>query len=228
MQSESSCGLRREASRWLRLLERRRLGMPDAVAVELSSEPDSYSGASGDFATVNLLELTGDSSDRLEPLEEIPVELMGFDDGGRLSLPPQVLEVSQAPARAILSLRRTHRAFRWEESKLKEGGLESGSESNHAQGSSTLLPCRACWVGSARSLSGPAACARARALLGGGAAPRATRLRMHDQVPATPVRLQTAPPDPPNEAATLGSALLRIASALEQKHDSGGTVHDAF
>ena len=81
---------------------------------------------------------------------------------------------------------------------------------------------------SAPSLSGPAACARARALLGGGADPRAIKLRMHDQVPATPVGLQTAQPDPPNEVATLGSALLRIASALEQEHDSGGTGHDAF
>ena len=51
---------------------------------------------------------------------------------------------------------------------------------------------------------------------------------MHDQVPATPVRLQIAQPDPPKEAAILGSALLRIASALEQKHDSSGKVHDAF
>ena len=51
----------------------RGFGMPDAVRVELSSEPGSYSGASGDFATY-----------RLEPLEEILVELMGFDDGGRL------------------------------------------------------------------------------------------------------------------------------------------------
>ena len=62
-------------------------GMPHAVAVELSWVPGSNSGASGDVATVNLLELTGDSSDRLEPLEEIPVELMAFDENGRLSLP---------------------------------------------------------------------------------------------------------------------------------------------
>ena len=68
-------------------------GMPHAVAVELSWVPGSYSGASGDVATVNLLELTGDSSDRLELLEEIPVELMAFDENGRLSLPPQLLEV---------------------------------------------------------------------------------------------------------------------------------------
>ena len=46
------------------------LGMPVTVAVELSSEPCSRSGASGDFANVNLPELTGDSSDRIKPLEE--------------------------------------------------------------------------------------------------------------------------------------------------------------
>ena len=71
-------------------------GMPDAVSVELSLELGSYNGGSGDFVTVNLLELTGDSSDRLEPLEEIPVELTGLDDIGRLPLPPQLLEVSRA------------------------------------------------------------------------------------------------------------------------------------
>ena len=65
--------------------------MPHAVAVELSWMPGSNSGASGDVATVNLLELTGDSSDRLEPLEEIPVELMAFDENGRLSLSWQLL-----------------------------------------------------------------------------------------------------------------------------------------
>ena len=68
----------------------------DAVSVELSLELGSYNGGSGDFVTVNLLELTGDSSDRLEPLEEIPVELTGLDDIGRLPLPPQLLEVSRA------------------------------------------------------------------------------------------------------------------------------------
>ena len=49
------------ASRWLCLLERATPGVPDAVAVELSSVPGS--------------------------LEKTPVELMGFDDGGRLPLP---------------------------------------------------------------------------------------------------------------------------------------------
>ena len=71
-------------------------GMPDLVGVELASEPGTYSGASGAFATVNLVELTGDSSDRLKPLEELPVELVGFDDSGRLPLPAQLLEISQA------------------------------------------------------------------------------------------------------------------------------------
>ena len=74
-------------------------GMPHADAVEVSWVPGSYSGASGDFVVVNLVELTGDSSDRLELIEEIPVELMGFDENGRLSLPPQLLEVSHAQLR---------------------------------------------------------------------------------------------------------------------------------
>ena len=74
-------------------------GMPHAVAVELSWVPGSNSGASGDVATVNLLELMGHSSDCLELIGEIPVELMGFDENGRLSLPPQLLEVSYAQLR---------------------------------------------------------------------------------------------------------------------------------
>ena len=81
---------------------------------------------------------------------------------------------------------------------------------------------------SASSSSDLAACVGAGALLVNEGDPRATRLRRHDQVPATPVRLQTAQPDPPNEAASLGGALLRIANALEQKHGSAGAVHDAF
>ena len=48
---------------------------------------------------MNLLELPGDSSDCLELIEEIPVELMGFDENGQLSLPPQLLEVSHAQLR---------------------------------------------------------------------------------------------------------------------------------
>ena len=47
--------------------------------------------------------------------------LVGFDDGGRLLLPPQLLEVPQAQSRAILSLRRSHRAFRWKESSKRPG-----------------------------------------------------------------------------------------------------------
>ena len=78
---------------------------------------------------------------------------------------------------------------------------------------------------SATSLSGPAACARARALLGSGCTIRSPPF-LSDHRPRRPLR--TSQPDPENEAASLGGALLRIASALEQKHDSGGTVHDAF
>ena len=93
--------------------------------------------------------------------------------------------------------------------------------------------CLACWVGQL-PLSVVLQLAHERELLGGGADPRATWLRMHDQVPAIlsdhrprwPP--QTSQPDPENETASLGGALLRFASALEQKHDSGGTVHDAF
>ena len=192
---------------------------------------------------MNLLELTGDSSDRLEPLEEIPVELMGFDDGGRLpfglesgsesihaqgssTLPRQrfpgtCCRSSQGAQRSTLPARNARKgSFRVGECAFSQKSPGPGSRSSVAGG--LIVPNV---LGrSARSLSGPAACARARALLGGGAAPRATRLQMHDQVPATPVRLQAAPPDPPKEAAILGSALLRIACALEQKHDPGGTV----
>ena len=210
-------------------------GMPDAVAVQLSSEP------SGEFATVNLLELTGDSSDRLVPLEEKPVELMGFDDGGRLPLQPQLLEVSRAQLgtssasvaatapsarkrasskRALLSRtpkpstpkaarRSPANAFqelvvdRLEELSGRLSLLETpdkgafasptaqqgfsqksigpGSRSSLAGG----LTVPSVLGRSAPSLSGPAACAQARA----SAAWKRSRSRTHDQVPATPVRL---------------------------------------
>ena len=71
-----------------------RTGVPDAVGLELSPKPCFHSGASGDFATVNLLELTGVSSDRLELVEEMLVEFMEFDDDGRLLVPPRVLRIS--------------------------------------------------------------------------------------------------------------------------------------
>ena len=78
---------------------------------------------------------------------------------------------------------------------------------------------------SATSLSGPAACARARALLGSGCTIRSPPF-LSDHRPRRPP--QTSQPDPENETASLGGALLCVASALEQKHDSSGTVHDAF
>ena len=113
-------------------------GMPHADAVELSWVPGSYSGASGDVATVNLLELMGDSSDRLELIDEIPVELMAFDENWRLSLPPQLLEVSHAqlrpnsaPGAAAASPAVKLRG------KFKEGGREPSSKAAHAQRSST-------------------------------------------------------------------------------------------
>ena len=77
---------------------------------------------------------------------------------------------------------------------------------------------------SAASLNGPAACARARALLGTGCTIRSPpSCQITDR--AGRHRLQ---PDPENETASLGGAFLCVASALKQKHDSGGTVHDAF
>ena len=91
----------------------------------------SYSGASGNFATVNLVKLTGDSSDRLEPLEAIPVELMEFDDGGRLPLPSQLLKISFSP-------QRSHRDFGWKKGKFKEAGRGSSAETAHAQRSSIM------------------------------------------------------------------------------------------
>ena len=259
-------------------------GMPDAVSVELSLELGSYNGGSGDFVTVNLLELTGDSSDRLEPLEEIPVELTGLDDIGRLPLPPQLLEVSRAqlgpspasiaattpsagkrasskraalsraakPSRPEAARRSPATAFqelvveRLDElsgrlSQLEapdKGALASPSaqpgfsQKSRGSGSRSLsaggLTNPNVLGRSAPSLRGPAACARARALLGGGANPRSTGLHTHAPIPAAPVRLQAAQPDPPIEAATLGSTLLRITSALEQNQDAGGTVQDAF
>ena len=47
-----------------------------------------------DFVVVNLVELTGVSSDRLELVEEMPVEFTGFDDDRRLLVPPRVLRIS--------------------------------------------------------------------------------------------------------------------------------------
>ena len=145
--------------------------------------------------------------------------LVGFDDGGRLPLPAQLLEVSQAQPQAILSLRRSHRAFRWKESS-KRPGLSRASRpstpkaarrspanvfqelvvdhleelsgrlsqpettekgafasaiaqlgfSQKARRSSIAggLTVPSVLGRSATSLSGPAACARARALLGSG------------------------------------------------------------
>ena len=91
----SSCGLRRVGSRSLFLPEPRELECPTpSVGLELSPKPCFHSGASGDFATVNLLELTGVSSDRLELVEEMPVEFVGCDDDGRLLVPPRVLRIS--------------------------------------------------------------------------------------------------------------------------------------
>ena len=96
--SESSCERRRVASRSLAL----------------------FSGASGDFAAVNLLELTGDSSDRLEPLGEVPVDSWGSTTADA-SPCQQLLEVPQAQPKAILSLRRSHRAFPWRKSSKRPG-----------------------------------------------------------------------------------------------------------
>ena len=81
---------------------------------------------------------------------------------------------------------------------------------------------------SATSFSGATACARAGALLGGGAHPGGTRGQMHCQTSAPHVKPLTSQPDRLNEATSLSGALLRIANALEQKHGSPGTVHDAF
>ena len=123
--------------------------------------------------------------------------------------PPQAVAAAHQPAARVRN-RASHRNPRDREAQVLEASL-----------------CRACWVGQLPlpvilSLRRPAA------LLVNEGDPRATRLRRHDQVPATPVRLQTAQPDPPNEPASLGGALLRIGNALEQKHGSAGTVHDAF
>ena len=81
---------------------------------------------------------------------------------------------------------------------------------------------------SATSVSGATACARAGALLGGGAHPGGTRGQMHCQTSAPPVKPLTSQHDRLNEATSLSGALLRIANALEQKHGSPVTVHDAF
>ena len=111
--------------------------MPDAVSVELSSEPGSYNGGSGDFVTVNLLELTGDSLD--------PRAARGDTCGANRIRRRRaaVIAASAAgglsrPARAISSLCRSHRALRWKEGKLKKDGFESSAEAICAQSSSTL------------------------------------------------------------------------------------------
>ena len=51
---------------------------------------------------------------------------------------------------------------------------------------------------------------------------------MHGQTAAPRVKPLTSQPNHLNEATSLSGALLRIANALEQKHGSPGTVHDAF
>ena len=71
-----------------------RTGVHDSVGLVLSPRPCFHSGASGDFVAVNLVELTGDSSDRLELVEEMPVEFVGFDVDGCLLVPPWVLRIS--------------------------------------------------------------------------------------------------------------------------------------
>ena len=61
-----------------------------------------------------------------------------------------------------------------------------------------------------------------RAPRGGGAQPRGHKGQMAGQAAATPVGARNAQPTPPDGGANLGSALLRIASALEQKREEDG------
>ena len=189
--------------------------------------------------------------------------------------PPQLLEVSQTQSRAILGLRRSHRAFRWKKSSKRPGlsrasrpstpkaarrfptnvsrelvvdhleelsgrlsQLETTEKGAFASPSAQLGFSQkarelCCWepqcaerAGSVSYLSQWSCSLRTCA--------SAAWDRMHDQVPATlsdhrPRRPpQTSQPHPENETASLGGAFLCVASALDQKHDSGGTVHDAF
>ena len=153
-------------------------------------------------------EPTGASSDRLEPLEEMLLKLLGPDDDERLPLPPRPPKVANS-ARVILKLRLDVSPPTFFQ-ELVTDRLEKLSDRLSQPGNLTVLSV----LGrSAFSLSGPAACARARVWEGEGseAHSRATRLQMHVQVPATLVRLQTAQPGPPSEVATLDGALLCIA-----------------
>ena len=109
-------------------------GMPDAVAVEVSSEPGSYSGASGDFATVGFTEtdwrLVG------------PSRAARGDTCGAHGVRAGSLSCS---AQAILSTQRSCRVFCWKKSKFKEAGGEASSEAVHAQCASPPAPSRRSW-----------------------------------------------------------------------------------
>ena len=113
-------------------------GVEVAVVVELSSEPCSHSGASGGFTTVNLLEMTGDLSDRLKPLEEVPLKLRGLDDDERLPLPHRPLNSAWVTFR--LGLDDSPRTS-------SVNSLPTGSRSSAIDSpSSGASLCGACWV----------------------------------------------------------------------------------
>ena len=82
--------------------------------------------------------------------------------------------------------------------------------------------CRACWV-SRLPLSAVLQPAHGlERCLGAEHALEAPAARCTDQISAPPVKPRTSQPDPLNDAASLGGALLRVANALEQKHGSLG------
>ena len=63
---------------------------------------------------------------------------------------------------------------------------------------------------------------------GAGRAREAPAARCTGQISAPPVKPRTSQPDPLNDAASLGGALLRVANALEQKHGSLGDCPRRF
>ena len=103
-------------------------GMPDAIGVELSLEPGSYSGASGDFATVN----SGADGRLVGPPRAARGRYLWSLCGVRRQWAPP-----RAPrsAQAVLNPWRKCRVFCRERSKFKEA--DPSAEAAHAQESST-------------------------------------------------------------------------------------------
>ena len=109
-------------------------GVGEAFQVGLASEPGAHDGARGTFAAVNLVELAGPASAHLEPLMELPLELLGFDDSGRPPVPAQLLELCRRQLRLSGGPGRAYRRCRGQESDLKESRRGPSAQTAHAEG----------------------------------------------------------------------------------------------